>query len=423
MSNEIYTKLNNAYESVKSYFVRSESRRLDDDDCAVDEETAPAVYDLRYSSLKKMSLPGLRRTNPPVLFASTVSVLLFLCTVVFARTSLERVLPQVLKFVVQNFGWLYVSVTFLLFVALIYLALSEFGDIRLGNGVPEYSLFTWVAMMFSAGVGISLVYYGCAQPLDYYTNPPIDGISQRTAYDQAVPLTLFVQGYLSWNYFSFLGLALAYSYHVLKRPLSIRSVAAPTLGRYVHRWPGHIIDVVAVLATVFGIASSIGVGATQLMSGVNYAIPSIPSALPSQIVILGVVGFFSGLSVLCGLSKGLAAMANINIVLAFVLLMCFFFIRPVTSGYDLQWFPISHIESMIQNIGGFAEVLFDRALRTASDDPHEKGWMNHWGFFFSGWQLTWSPFVGTFLAKISRGRSIRTYIIGTILIPKLVLFL
>ena len=294
-----------------------------------------------------------------------------------------------------------------------YCALSRVGNIRLGRDDerPEFGVLSWFAMLFSAGMGIGLVFYGVAEPLNHYVSPPDAGRvagSTDAAANQAMELTLFHWGLHAWAIYVVVGLGLAYMTYRRGRPLSIRWLLEPLLGRTRIEGPiGHAIDVVAIVGTLFGVATSLGFGIQQVSAGLSY----LGWVETNNWLIIALIVVISGaatLSVVSGVSKGLKWLSNINMGLAAILAVFVLIAGPT----------LFLLQSWVQNLGGYAQALPELMLRTApfADD----GWAGKWTIFYWGWWISWAPFVGMFIARISRGRTVREFIAGVTLAPTLV---
>lgn len=316
-------------------------------------------------------------------------------------------------FLADGVGWWYVLAATGFVIFALYCALSRIGKIRLGrdNEEPEFGLLSWFAMLFSAGMGIGLVFYGVAEPLMHYIAPPeAGGVAGETdaAAHQALEITMFHWGLHAWSIYVVIGLGLAYMTFRKGRPLAVRWLLEPLLGRErVEGWIGHAVDAVAIVGTLFGVATSLGFGVQQIMSGLEY----LGWIEASNLWVLGIVVFITliaTLSVVSGVHKGLKWLSNINMTLA--ALLAFFVFAAAATLFLLQ--------AWVQNLGNYAQALPELMLRTApfSDD----GWAAAWTVFYWGWWISWAPFVGMFIARISRGRTIREFVMGVLIAPTLV---
>ena len=328
-----------------------------------------------------------------------------------------EVLTNMQSWIVTNFGWYYMLVIggFIAFAA--FMGLSRYGSIKLGNDdeKPEFGVFSWFAMLFAAGMGIGLVFYGVGEPLTYATTMPKPGWPEGEAERSqlAMAQTFVHWGLHPWAIYAVIGLALAYAIHRRGRPISIRWALEPILGERVKGWMGDLVDILAIFGTVFGVATSLGLGVQQIASGLK-SIGILDSTDNTTLVILIVcITFLSTLSCVSGLGKGIKWLSNINLSLAGLLLISVLLLGPTLFLF----------QNLTEALGAYlANVLgmtFDVGAYTG-----EKGadWNSAWTIFYWGWWISWAPFVGVFIARISRGRTIREFIAGTLLVPTLVGF-
>ncbi|KHK91924.1 choline transporter [Novosphingobium malaysiense] len=352
------------------------------------------------------------KVNPPVFFISAALILAFSFYGVVFTDQAARVFGHVQSWIVEEFGWFYIGAVagFLIFV--LFLMVSRYGDIKLGpdESEPEYSYISWFAMLFSAGMGIGLIFFGVAEPIQHYASPPVGDGSTVDAARQALVLTFFHWGLHAWAIYIIVGLALAYFSFRRGLPLTIRSTLYPLLGRRINGPIGHAVDIFAVLGTMFGVATSLGLGVLQVNAGFNYLF-GIPSDTLVQLVLIAVITGLATLSVVMGLDKGIKRLSELNIILAVALLA--FVLFAGSTVFLLQAF--------MQNIGSYLGAVVPRTFRMYAYEPNP--WLANWTLFYWGWWIAWSPFVGMFIARISRGRSIREFIIGVLLVPVLFTFL
>ncbi|MEO1625971.1 MAG: BCCT family transporter, partial [Bacteroidota bacterium] len=289
---------------------------------------------------------------------------------------------------------------------------SKFGRTRLGGpeAKPDFSTFSWVAMLFSAGMGIGLVYFSVAEPMYHFSNPIESDLSDVQKAKYAMKHTFFHYGLHVWGIYALLGIALAYFCFNHKLPLSLRSTVYPFIGERIHGWIGNSIDVLAVLATLFGLATSLGFGAIQFSTGVSL-MSGISNGLSLQIVAIIGITSIAILSVLSGLTKGLKYLSNLNMILAIVLLLFVLFIGQTPLLLD----------GFIENVGIYLDDFFViSTFRGAYASSGE--WFKGWSMFYWAWWISWAPFVGTFIARISKGRTIREVAIYGLLLPSLFSF-
>ena len=349
--------------------------------------------------------------NPPVFFVSAALILAFvLFGSVFADQA-ERMFAAVQATIIMDFGWFYIVAVagFLIFV--LFLMLSRYGDVKLGpdDSEPDYSYLSWFAMLFSAGMGIGLLFFGVAEPIQHYALPPIGEGRTIESARQAMVLTFFHWGLHGWAVYIVVGLALAYFAFRRGLPLTLRSALYPVIGGRMHGPIGHAVDIFAVLGTMFGVATSLGFGVLQVNAGFNYLF-GLPIGSTVQLVLLIVITGMATLSVAAGLDKGVKRLSELNIVLAVALLA---FVLVTGSTVFL-------LQAFVQNVGDYLGSLVQRTFRMYAYEPNS--WFGDWTLFYWGWWISWSPFVGMFMARISRGRTIREFVLGVLLVPSLFTF-
>lgn len=315
--------------------------------------------------------------------------------------------------IANNAGWFFILVSNLILTFMIYIALSRFSQIRLGGekAVPEFSRLGWFAMLFSAGMGIGLLFYSVAEPIYHLMSPPHGAESFSVAAAEDAMATTFLHwGLHAWAIYALVGLALAYFAFNQKQPLSIRAVFAPILGERIHGFWGHTIDILATVATLFGVATSLGLGVSQINAGLNH-IFGIAESTTVQIILIFVITGIATLSVVAGLDRGIKLLSEINMVGAIILVTFVLLVGPTL--YILNGF--------VENIGNYLDRFF--YLGFWNETYTGGSWQNGWTVFYWGWWIAWSPFVGMFIARISKGRTIREFVIGVMLVPTLITFL
>ncbi|MEW2382981.1 BCCT family transporter [Micromonospora sp. NPDC047707] len=328
---------------------------------------------------------------------------------VLARESLAGVGASGLAWVIDTFGWFFVVAADAFLVLAVVLALSRFGAIRLGgdSDQPEFSTLAWVAMMFSAGMGIGLVFFAVAEPIQHYaTPPPATGVEPETgaAASAAMQFTLFHWTLHPWAIYAVVALALAYSTFRKGRENRISAAFRPVLGAHADGTAGRIIDLLAVFATVFGSATSLGLGALQVAAGLDL-VAGVPDTTTVELVVIGSLTLAFVISAFSGLHRGIKWLSTTNVVLAVALMLFVFVVGPTI--YTLEVLPAS--------IGDYLDNLIFMSTRTgAFSDP---SWLGSWTIFYWAWWISWAPFVGTFIARISRGRTVRQFLVGVLLVP------
>lgn len=351
---------------------------------------------------------GLDIHNPVFALSATLALIFSGFVLAFPETSTSALLST-RDIILDLFDTMFSLSIIALTTFILFLIISPLGRIRLGgeDAKPEFGFVSWVCMLFSAGVGIGMTFYGAAEPLAYYTGiygSPL-GVTPETpeAYRLAFSATLFHWGISGWSVYALIGLAIGFFTFNRKLPLTIRSIFYPLLGERVWGWPGHIIDVVAVLSTLFGLATSLGLGAQQVSAGLNYLF-DIPKTLQTQALVIISITSLAIYSVVRGLDKGVRKLSNINIGMAACLLLFIILAGPTSII----------ISSYSDNFVNYFVDMF----RLSSLDRHEdKQWYHDWTIFYWAWWISWSPFVGIFIARISKGRSVREFLLVVMSTP------
>ncbi len=348
----------------------------------------------------------------PVFFVSASLIILFVAATVMFPEPANAMLSEIKNWCLSNFdGFLMGSASFFLLFCLVLVA-SPVGKIRLGgvDAAPEFSYVSWFSMLFAAGMGIGLMFWGVAEPMAYFsgwsgTPFSVEAFSPQAA-DLAMAATLYHWGLHAWAIYAIVGLSLAFFCYNKGMPLTLRSAFFPLLGDRIWGWPGHLIDIVAVLATIFGLATSLGLGASQAASGLHFLF-DVPDTLNVKIGIIIVVTFLAIISVVRGLDGGVKVLSNINMIVAALLLLFVIITGPTMA--------------IITGIGSTAVEYFSQliplSIWTGRDDQQ---WMQDWTVFYWAWWVSWSPFVGMFIARISRGRTVREFLVSVLLVPTLV---
>ncbi len=350
--------------------------------------------------------------NPPVFFVSAGLILAFALFGALAPETANRVFTTVQALIVADFGWFYIAAVAGFLIFAIFLMFSRYGDVKLGpdDSEPDYSYLSWFAMLFSAGMGIGLIFFGVAEPIQHYASPPVGEGKTIAAAREAMVLTFFHWGLHAWAIYIVVGLALAYFAFRRGLPLTIRSALYPLIGKRIYGPIGHAVDIFAVLGTMFGVATSLGLGVLQVNAGFNHLF-GLPTSIPVQLVLIAAITGMATLSVVAGLDKGVKRLSELNIILAGLLLA---FVLVTGSTVFL-------LQAFVQNIGTYLGEVVPRTFRLYAYEPNP--WLGNWTLFYWGWWIAWSPFVGMFIARISRGRTIREFIGGVLLVPTLFTFL
>ncbi|MFG1175559.1 choline transporter [Erwiniaceae bacterium CAU 1747] len=347
------------------------------------------------------------KINPVVFYTSAGLILLFsLMTILYSDLMASWILRAV-NWVSATFGWYYMLAATLYVVFVIFMACSRFGAIKLGpeQSKPEFSILSWAAMLFAAGIGIDLMFFSVAEPVTQYMQPPEGQGQTIEAARQAMVWTLFHYGLTGWSMYALMGIALGYFSYRYNLPLTIRSALYPIFGKRINGPIGHSVDIAAVIGTIFGIATTLGIGVVQLNYGLKVLF-DIPEGLGAQTALIALSVVIATISVTSGVDKGIRVLSELNVALAlFLILFVLFF-----GNTEFL------LNALVQNVGDYINRFTGMTLNTfAFDRPVE--WMNSWTLFFWAWWVAWSPFVGLFLARISRGRTIREFVLGTLIIP------
>ncbi|MDA2805070.1 choline BCCT transporter BetT [Nocardiopsis suaedae] len=350
--------------------------------------------------------PRLKKT---VFVGASVLILAISVWAIIAPKNAEAVIGAAVGWISAGFGWYYflVATVYLLFV--VFVAVSRYGGIKLGpqHSTPDYGVFAWAAMLFAAGIGIDLLFFSVSGPVTHYLAPPEGDPETVEAARQALVWSLFHYGVTGWAMYALMGMALGYFAFRYRLPLAIRSALYPLIGKRIHGRVGDAVDLAAIIGTVFGISVSLGIGVVQLNYGLS-ALFGVPEGVAAQTALIVVAVLVATVSAVAGVDKGIRRLSELNVLLAIVLMLYVMFAgRPV-------WL----LNTLILNIGDYVSRLPGITLNTFAYDP-PVDWLNAWTLFFWAWWIAWAPFVGMFLARISRGRTIRQFVAATLVIPLL----
>jgi len=346
------------------------------------------------------------KLNRGVFFSASAVIFMLVAITVMFPTEMEALFSDVQKTLIDTAGWFYVLSVAGILVAVVYLCVSRHGHIKLGpdHAQADYSQLTWLAMLFSAGMGIGLMFFGVAEPVMHYVAPPTADPYSIEATREALKMTFFHWGLHGWAIYAVVALILAYFSFRHNLPLTLRSAFHPLIGDKIYTWRGDIIDSFAVISTIFGVTTSLGFGVMQINSGLNYLF-GIEVSQTVQLSIITFIICLALVSVCSGLDKGIKRLSQLNMIMAVALLLFVLVAGP--SLFLLQ--------ALVQNTGAY---LSDIVHNTFNLFAYQKtDWLGGWTIFYWAWWLSWSPFVGMFIARISRGRTIREFLIGVLLIP------
>jgi len=346
-----------------------------------------------------------------VFWPAAAIVLAFAGFAILAPRAAEAMFAAIQGTIVNAFNWYYVLIAAFFVAFALVMGFSRFGDIKLGRDEdkPEFSVGAWFSLLFAAGMGIGLVFYGVSEPLSHYVDPRpgVTGTPAQLA-QQALTQTYLHWGVQAWSIYVVVGLGLAYTIHRRRRPISIRWTLEPVLGRKRVEGPwGHAIDVVALAGTLFGVATSLGLGVLQISAGLESAGLAEPS-IGVQVGLIGVITLFVLLSVLSGVTKGMKWLSSANLVLAGALVL-YILAFGQTEFLLREW---------VQSIGGYIQNFVGLSFNvSAFQGTAGEEWQATWTSFYWGWWISWAPFVGIFIARISRGRTVREFVLGVIIVP------
>ncbi|PPA69248.1 BCCT family transporter [Jeotgalibacillus proteolyticus] len=355
--------------------------------------------------------------NVTLVFWISLAVCLALVTWgAIAPKGLEALSGTLTAAISKTFGWYYLVIVVMMLLFCVYLALSRFGQIRLGKQgeKPEFSLVSWFAMLFSAGMGMGLVFWTTAEPISHtFISTPGAEIGSDRAVQEALQYSFFHWGIHAWAVYAVVALVLAYfKFHKGSKGL-ISATLIPLFGeKSMNGIAGKLIDTLAVFATVVGVASTLGFGSAQINGGLSFLFGT-PETFGFQLLILAVATLLFIVSAWSGVSRGIKYLSNINMALAFVLLLLLLIVGPTL--YILNMFT--------STLGGYISNFFDMSFHLEPLDAENRTWINNWTIFYWAWWISWSPFVGIFIARISKGRTIKEFILGVLLVPSIVCFI
>ncbi|MHA6248460.1 BCCT family transporter [Pontibacter sp. CAU 1760] len=351
--------------------------------------------------------------NGPVFWSSIIILILSITLVLIFREGAEAFFADVQAAVTSTMGWLFILSVNVFVVFCLYMAFGKFGDIRLGgkNAKPEFSTSSWFAMLFSAGMGIGLLFWSIAEPINHFQTPPMGESGTPEAARQAMNFTFLHWGFHAWAIYALVGLSLAYFTYSRKLPLTIRSVFYPFLGERIHGRIGDVIDVLAVIATVFGLATSLGLGVKQVAAGLHHVFPVISSDVTTQVMLIAGITGIATISVVTGVDKGVRILSEWNIRIALLVLVAVLVLGPTVFILG------SYVQNTGSYLGNFLQLSFwNEAYATTN-------WQGGWTVFYWAWWISWAPFVGIFIARVSKGRTIKEFVLGVLIVPSLLSFL
>ena len=350
--------------------------------------------------------------HPTVFGLSILIIFSFILFTLLNLHQMSHIFKTIQTTIANKAGWFYIFSVNIILGFSIYLIFSRYGKIRIGgvNAKPDFTYWAWFSMLFSAGMGIGLVFYSIAEPIFHYISPPYgDGYSIESA-KISMQFTFFHWGLHAWGIYAVVALSLAFFSYNRKLPLTIRSVFYPLLGEKIYGPIGNIIDITATVATLFGLTTSLGLGVKQINAGIHHLF-GIPENNLTQIILIISITALATISVVLGLKKGIRRLSEINMGIALTLMCFVLFCGP--TMYLLH--------SFLQNIGQYASQLIEMSFWIETSE--QSNWQKDWTIFYWAWWIAWSPFVGMFIARISKGRTIREFLLSVLLAPTLITFI
>ncbi|SBS25906.1 High-affinity choline transport protein [Marinomonas spartinae] len=347
-------------------------------------------------------------------FIPTVIITLLLIVGTLSNPELAgEAFKSALSWMTETFGWFYMLATAIFLVFMVCIGFSSWGNIRLGpdHADPEYSFPAWFAMLFSAGYGIALLFFGVAEPVLHFSQPPNATAETIDAAREAMQIAYFHWGLHIWGIYGLMGLVLAYFAFRHGLPLSVRSALYPLIGDRIYGPIGHTVDVFAILGTLFGLATTLGLSVTQINAGLHYLWEGIPISTTVQVIAIGLITLAAIASVVAGMDKGVKNLSILNMGLAVFIMVIVFFVGP----------SIHILDAFVQNTGAYLSNIVGRTFNLQAYTQSD--WIGNWTLFIFAWTIAWAPFVGLFIAKISRGRTIRQFIFGVLAVPTIFTFL
>jgi choline/glycine/proline betaine transport protein len=347
-----------------------------------------------------------------VFWPSALIIVAFIAVTLIVGEPMNKVFSNIQSTISSFGGWFFVlSVNIFLFFVL-YIAFSKYGKIRLGGSKsrPEFSTTAWFAMLFSAGMGIGILFWSVGEPINHFINPPDAEPRTVEAARESMEITFLHWGLHAWGIYALVGMALAFFTFNKKLPLTISSVFYPLLGEKVNGPWGKVINVLAVVATLFGLATSLGLGVQQVSAGLAHLF-NLPDSLTTQVILITVITLAATGSVVAGLSGGVKRLSQLNMFLGAIFLAFMLLVGPT----------LFITGSFIQNIGGYIQNFFELSFWT--ETYKQSDWQSDWTVFYWAWWVSWSPFVGMFIARISRGRTLKEFVLGVLIVPTLLTFL
>ncbi|MBE0493303.1 MAG: choline BCCT transporter BetT [Thiomicrospira sp.] len=344
--------------------------------------------------------------NAPVFFSTALITIALVLFVSFFQEPANLLFSGTLSWISTQLGWFYIIAVAGFLIFILILAVSRYGKVKLGNdhSRPDFTNLSWFAMLFSAGMGIGLMFFGVAEPVMHYVSPPVGDAETAEAARQAMRITFFHWGLHAWAIYAIVAMSLAYFSFRHGMPMTIRSSLYPILGERIHGPIGHAVDTFAVLGTLFGVATSLGFGVMQINAGLNYLF-DVPVSATTQVILIAVITAIATGSVALGLDGGIRRLSILNMLLAGALLAFVLVAGPT----------VFLLQTLVQNTGMYISNIFEMTFNLYAYEPTD--WVGGWTLFYWGWWIAWAPFVGMFIAMVSKGRTIREFVLGVLLVP------
>lgn len=358
---------------------------------------------------------GIRKyfdVHKPVFWPSVILIASLIAVTIILGDSATSLFENIQSLVTDTTGWLFVIGVNIFIIFSLFIAFGKFGNIRLGGkeAEPEFSTLSWFAMLFSAGMGIGIMFWSVAEPVFHFISPPMADAESAQAAREAMSLTYLHWGFHAWGIYAVVGLSLAFFAFNRNLPLSFRSVFHPLIGDRINGWIGDLIDILAVMATLFGLATSLGLGVLQVSAGLNHVF-DLPDNIYVQVGIIVAITGVATLSVVLGIDKGVRVLSEMNVRIAAVFLLFMIIVGPTIFIFD----------SFIQNFGYYASSVINYGFWT--ETYVDSNWQGSWTIFYWAWWVSWSPYVGMFIARISKGRTVKQFVLGVLIVPSVITFL
>ena len=344
-----------------------------------------------------------------VFYITFALVILTVAFGVIAPVTFETATGNIRNYINTAFGWYYLMIMAVLLILVAIIMVSPYGKIRLGKDAdrPEFSTFSWISMLFSAGMGIGLVFYGASEPLSHFAIQSATAeLGSDAAFKEALQRSYYHWGIHIWTMYGMVALSLAFFQFRKGEPALISSTLKPIFGDKMNGPLGTLVDVLAVFATVFGVATSLGFGAAQINGGIAYLF-GVPQEYWVQMVIIGAVTILFIISAWSGLNKGIKYLSNVNMILAVILLLLVLILGPTLLILNM----------FTETFGEYVQNLISLSFQSAPLDAENRSWLDAWTIFYWAWWISWAPFVSMFIARISKGRTIREFLAGVVLAP------